>query len=125
MMKIYLITLLALLIFFNFEVQPKVKRPHQAFVFINSSIPDQFYIFSEFNQQYFMSASLQNKLDVKFIDISPYAIRNMASVPIIRDIEGIWVDKFRPSKIPILYCIQGNSRYQVELKDAGDIRKCL
>lgn len=125
MMKIYLITLIAILIFFNFEVQPREKRPHQAFVFINSSVPEQFYLFSEFNQQYFMSITLQNTLEVKFIDISPVAIRNAAAVPIIHDIEGIWVDKFRPNKIPSLFCIHGSSRYQIEIKGPGDIRKCL
>ncbi len=97
----------------------------RAFIFFDSSVPEQYSIFTQFNQQYFMSSTLQKSLEVKFIDISPNKKVNSALLSIIHDSDGFWVGNFRPTKIPRLFCLKGNTRYQLELTGPGDIRKCL
>ncbi|WP_241575311.1 hypothetical protein [Rosenbergiella nectarea] len=102
-----------------------MKNTLECYVFINSSIPPQLALFLDFNEEYYLSPTLQNKGKVTFINISNQLVSNNYIIPIINDTQGIWVRKFKPHSLPTVFIIQGNKNLQRAIMTTAEIRQCL
>lgn len=102
-----------------------VRNNQECYVFINSSVPEQLILFFRFNEEYFLSRTLQNKTKVIFINISNQLISNHYTVPIINDTQGIWVRKFKPQSLPTVFSTHDNKNMQRVITTTAEIRQCL
>lgn len=102
-----------------------MKNNLECYVFINSSVPTQLALFLDFNEEYYLSPTLQNKGKVTFINISNQLISNIYIIPIINDTQGIWVRKFKPDSLPTVFIIHNNKNLQRAITTTAEIRQCL
>ena len=102
-----------------------MKNALECYVFINSSVPTQLALFLDFNEEYYLSPTLQLKGKVTFINISNQLISNIFIIPMINDTQGIWVRKFKPQSIPTIFIIHNNKNLQRAITTTAEIRQCL
>lgn len=97
----------------------------ECFVFIDTAIPEQLSLFKQFNEEYYLSRTLQNKGSITFINIGIQPLANTTLVPIINDKEGIWVRKFKPKSLPAMFLVDHGNHFQRAVVHTREIRQCL
>lgn len=102
-----------------------IRQSKECYVFIDSSVPEQLAMFYQFNEEYYLSKTLQDKTKVTFINISNTFIPNNFIVPIINDNQGIWVRKLKPETLPTVISIYHHKHSQQAIKKSREIRQCL
>ncbi|WP_241608352.1 hypothetical protein [Rosenbergiella epipactidis] len=123
-MKVRLLTLLFFM-HIPWAVYAAPKTSQECYVFINSSIPEQFTLFYRFNEEYYLSRTLQDKAKITFINISKQVIDNNYVIPIINDTQGIWVRKFKPQALPTIFSLNQHRSSQRIIETTEEIRQCL
>ena len=102
-----------------------LKSPIECYVFINSSVTEQRELFFKFNEEFYLSRTLQRNAKVNFIDISNQTLPNHYTIPLINDNQGIWVRKFKPQTLPTLFLINKDQSLQRVVSTTAEIRQCL
>lgn len=109
----------------SLSTQAAINNNQECYVFINSSVPEQLDLFVRFNEEYYLSSTLQRNTKIIFINISNQLMVNHYIVPVINDTQGIWVRKFKPQMLPTVFSIHRHKSLQRVISTTAEIRQCL
>jgi len=124
-MRRILLSGLLVLLSSPFALNALERKGGECFIFINSSIPEQLSLFYQFNHELYLSRQLQGLGKVTFINIGQIPVANSFIAPIINDSQGIWVRKFKPKSLPVLYSVSHQKALARVIFTTGEIRQCL
>lgn len=104
---------------------PPGSGPVEVIVFINTARPEQGQLLLQLSEQLYFSQQLREKLTVTIIDINQKGVVYRGPANYLKDSTGTWVAKYRPDKIPALYCLRKGKASNKEMLNAQEIRVCL
>jgi len=99
--------------------------PGEAIVFLDSGNIRQGFLLRQLSEQLYFSQQLRQKLTVTIIDINHKGVVYRGPANYLKDSTGTWVAKYRPDKIPALFCLKKGKASNREMLNAQEIRICL
>lgn len=97
-----------------------------ALLFIDSSRIEQQLLVVEFDRAMSYSPTLQGQLHVQVVDVNSDSRPFNGSLDYSRDLQGEWVARYRPGRLPYLFCFRkGKETHRQELHQSSEIRICI